>query len=736
MKPVSRASARRLGGQPTSRPTSTLDHLLTLEDATVTDLDIPTDDIEDDDPTVVEAEVLEPSVRTSLPPAPEKPDVPRRFQERLPVKPTWWHDPVSNAKFAGTYAAHVAGYHAIRLPWYLLQLIGWSPRGYGRLVRGIYVWGRDEEARARAEVAENTNDYLKLRKSATLRTEFGIFLCFALTVGFALGMYLPATRLRAVLAFVALCGWAGRPKDRPAIPSAVVTSPSARKITPDVIMRALHAAGLCKEMDGPDAPQFVAPGVHRDGPGFAAIIDLPFGFTAQKAVEKRVELAAGLRVDEFRLFIDRVRDRGHAGRVRLWIADRDPYSLPPVVSPLAKAARCDLWRPIPFGVDERGQLVSFLLVWTSVLIGALPRMGKTVAARVIACAAALDPHTRLVIFDGKGGKDWDPFEKVSHRFGVGPDDEVAEHLRDVLKEVQVEAKRRYKAFRGLSSKRCPESKLTPELSRDRDLNMPLIVIVIDEFQRYLENQEYGKEIYFLLLDLAKVAPAAGVVLVLATQRPSGKTTPTELRDVIGTRYALRVTTREFSEMILGSGSYKAGLDASQFLASHKGVGILLGADDGELTDKGGQTVRSHLIDGPALEGITERARRLREGAGTLSGVAVGEVAKVLSDQVLEHVAQAFRGREKAQSWWLLRNMAQDFPGLYPTEEWEPADLAAALARFGIEGGNQVWDEKPDGSKGNGKGFHLSQVTEALTDRILASAGADDIDEDEPYPGAA
>jgi hypothetical protein len=37
-------------------------------------------------------------------------------------------------------------------------------------------------------------------------------------------------------------------------------------------------------------------------------------------------------------------------------------------------------------------------------------------------------------------------------------------------------------------------------------------------------------------------------------------------------------TWQASETILGAGTHKAGMDASKLLTSHKGVGLLLGAD--------------------------------------------------------------------------------------------------------------------------------------------------------------
>ena len=57
--------------------------------------------------------------------------------------------------------------------------------------------------------------------------------------------------------------------------------------------------------------------------------------------------------------------------------------------------------------------MSISLVWSSLLIGSIPRMGKTNAARIPAAAAALDPYTRLIIADGKGGKDFEPLSARS-----------------------------------------------------------------------------------------------------------------------------------------------------------------------------------------------------------------------------------------------------------------------------------------------------------------------------------
>jgi len=49
-------------------------------------------------------------------------------------------------------------------------------------------------------------------------------------------------------------------------------------------------------------------------------------------------------------------------------------------APLLACKPADIWKPAPLGLDERGQLVAVPLLWHSILVGGLPRQGKTFAA--------------------------------------------------------------------------------------------------------------------------------------------------------------------------------------------------------------------------------------------------------------------------------------------------------------------------------------------------------------------
>lgn len=379
-------------------------------------------------------------------------------------------------------------------------------------------------------------------------------------------------------------------------------------------------------------------GPKRDGDGWLVVVDLPASRKASTVIARREDLASALAVDEMQLITERVRGKGgHAGRLSLWVADDDPYATAPTVSPLAEAESWDLWRPVPLGMTARGQRITLPVVWTSLLVGAIPRMGKTYVARIPATAGALDPYVRMIVADGKGGKDWRPFAVVAHRYIPNAREDSNRRLIAVLAEAAGDVDDRFGRLAEMDDDLCPESKVTPELSRNPEHDMPLTMILIDEVQNYLEDdtkldpnnpkskKTVGQRILELLTFIAKTGPAAGFMLVLATQKPDGQVLPDKLRGQIGTRFALKVMTWQASETILGAGTYKAGMDASKLLKSHKGVGLLLGADGETELDAGEAiTVKTDMLVIKAIRAACERGRAARVAAGTLTGDAAGD----------------------------------------------------------------------------------------------------------------
>ncbi|SDJ52747.1 DNA segregation ATPase FtsK/SpoIIIE, S-DNA-T family [Actinokineospora alba] len=426
----------------------------------------------------------------------------------------------------------------------------------------------------------------------------------------------------------------GRRKDGSPGRKPVLSGPRSLTWTmdPQVLVDAFRDAKLI----GKDETLRLVERAARQGDGWAVTVDLPATRKAADVVKNRDALASALAVDEVQLITERVRGNGgHAGRVALWVADADPYASAPLRTPLLGVARWDAWRPVPFGRDARNRRIDLPLVWTSLLVGAIPRQGKTFAARLAAAGLILDPHTRLYVADFKAGKDWDAVGLVAHRFMSGDEPAHVLALIDWLVELVGEVQGRYRRMRELDDLTCPESKITPAMARDLSLDMPITPIVIDEVQVPLEERTpvavqgkrlpAGEYVGELLTWLAKKGPAAGVVLVLATQRPDSKTIPSGLRAVLGSRFALRVMDWRDSNIVLGEQMNTRGYDSSRLLPSHKGVGIL--RPDGE-TDAGADvlamTVRTYYMPNEDWRVICRQGRALREQEGTLTGHAAGQ----------------------------------------------------------------------------------------------------------------
>jgi S-DNA-T family DNA segregation ATPase FtsK/SpoIIIE len=171
----------------------------------------------------------------------------------------------------------------------------------------------------------------------------------------------------------------GRPADQRIIAPAVVTA-RFRVLNADVVLRAYYAAGL-GHPDKPGQQIMFGSRMARDGEGTHVLVDLPYGKGLKDAIDAKDKIASGLDVTESQVFLRR--DPTSYRRHTLWVADRDPLAVPVGRTPLLACRQTDIRRPAPLGLDERGQLVAVPVMWNSIMLGALPRQGKTFAARLL-----------------------------------------------------------------------------------------------------------------------------------------------------------------------------------------------------------------------------------------------------------------------------------------------------------------------------------------------------------------
>jgi S-DNA-T family DNA segregation ATPase FtsK/SpoIIIE len=229
--------------------------------------------------------------------------------QRRPVVPVWLKSTAELKTATGWVARHYAhsiGYHALRSPVYAARLTLQAPSGAARFLGGTMRWVADREGepvRLAAVRREDAAEYLKLSRQrdgrVRLRTLVSVLAMF-IGLATAVALYVLAPdwlQAVSVSAVVMALGYAGRKADAPVIHRAVEL-PKAVKLTSDIVLRALGSLGIPAinqaQGKGRDGFEFTAP-ITRDGPGWRAEGNLPYGVTVTDIIERRERLASGLR---------------------------------------------------------------------------------------------------------------------------------------------------------------------------------------------------------------------------------------------------------------------------------------------------------------------------------------------------------------------------------------------------------------------------------------------------------
>jgi hypothetical protein len=276
----------------------------------------------------------------------------------------------------------------------------------------------------------------------------------------------------------------------------------------------------------------------------------------------REQLAVCLGAREVRVW----RDRKHAAWGDALLVRRDP--LDGITAPWPWAGGSgplSLWQPFPIGVDELGGTVTLSLPERNLLLGGEPGAGKSAALSLVLATAAMDPSVKLWLLDGKRVElaAWEPCaERLA---GPSIDDGIA-----LLEAVQREMDARYRDLLGRRVRKIAPGD-----------GLALHVVACDELAFYLTADDRKKRTRFaeLLRDLVARGRAAGVIVIAATQKPAADIVPSALRDLFGFRLALRCTTRDASDTILGQGWASLGHNAATIAPDQRGIGFLL-AEDG------------------------------------------------------------------------------------------------------------------------------------------------------------
>ncbi len=181
--------------------------------------------------------------------------------------------------------------------------------------------------------------------------------------------------------------------------------------------------------------------------------------------------------------------------------------------------------------------------------------------------------------------------------------------------------------------------------------LPQFVVIVDELADLMMTA--GKEVEFLIQRLAQKARAAGIHLIMATQRPSVDVITGVIKANLPTRISFQVTSKIDSRTILGE----------------QGAEQLLGKGDMLYMPGGKQIVRVHgpfvsdeevkaVADHWRAQGTPEYIQAVTEepedGGFSLDGAPSGDDSP--EDQLYRKAIQLVAGSQKASTSWLQRQL--------------------------------------------------------------------------------
>lgn len=175
---------------------------------------------------------------------------------------------------------------------------------------------------------------------------------------------------------------------------------------------------------------------------------------------------------------------------------------------------------------------------------------------------------QLILIDPKMGVDYAPLADLPHMR-----DEIVttkEKAAEVLDALVQEMEDRYRAFAQARARDLPTYNAKVSLEE----RLPMVFLVHDEFADWMLDDAYKGAVGAAVQRLGVKARAAGIHLIFAAQRPDKDVMPMQLRENLGNRLILKVSSeatskialdRPGAELLLGRGHLAAKLNGEQGL---------------------------------------------------------------------------------------------------------------------------------------------------------------------------
>ena len=307
------------------------------------------------------------------------------------------------------------------------------------------------------------------------------------------------------------------------------------------------------------------------------------------------------------------------------------------------------------------------------LVAGTTKSGKSVCLNtfIISLLYHFSPRDlRLVLMDPKR-IELTMYEEIPHL--AMPVITDKEYFPSALGWVYEEMERRYKMFEYYGEKDFKE--FNERLLKEKKQKLPYIVMIIDEFGDWFTGA--SEEVEDMTQKIAAKARAAGIHVILATQRPSKDVIKGSIKANFDTRLAFKVSSFEDSKVILGSSGAEKLEGYGDMLIKYAGriekrlQGAFVGNDEIK-------TVISYLKENnkcdyivtkeEIMQSTTTRQMAQNIGTGRTSGV---------DDERFEEVAYYVVRNKNASNNALLREFGMGFNRVN--------DILIALEKLGVLG---------------------------------------------------
>lgn len=331
----------------------------------------------------------------------------------------------------------------------------------------------------------------------------------------------------------------------------------------------------------------------NNGPASAAIeLTLPDGFTQSKMRNLAGDLKSALSLPSLEVI-----EGSAPGQTGIIIGheNRAPVYLRTLLeSKEYQKAKKQMRLPLPIGIDMKGNLVfEDLTRFPHALVAGATSSGKSVwlTQAIITLVTSFSPkELNLLLIDPKK-IEFSIFEDLPHVVEIETD---AERAVQLLENLVTEMDRRFALFQ---QKRVKNLAGYNEKVKEK---LPMIVCIVDEFNDLMVVAG-KKTLEPIFVRIAQLARAAGIHLIIATQRPSVDVITGVIKGNLPTRICFSLTTPADYVTVFGT---DAG-GGFQLRGLGDGVARIEGRLDGFLRFQGATTSIDDVETEKAVEKLTE-----------------------------------------------------------------------------------------------------------------------------------